>query len=295
MADADPAHPQPSAVSAASGLAVRVASALVLAPLAVAFAYIGGWPFELFWGLAALVVIWEWSGLAAGADRRSAFMVGAASILLALGLAGSIVNAGEAVRELRLLAAVLVLALGMLVTCAFVRDGQRGWAAAGIPYAAAIGLAPTILRVDGGYGFLALVYLFAIVWATDIMAYFTGRAVGGPKLAPRVSPGKTWSGAIGGLLGGAAAAIAVALAAGLGDLVVITCIAIVLSVCAQAGDLFESAVKRRFGAKDASRLIPGHGGVMDRLDGFVAAASLACVIGLVRGGVEAPARGLLVW
>jgi phosphatidate cytidylyltransferase len=294
MADADPARSQ-AAASSGGGLAVRMASALVLAPLAVAFAYVGGWAFELFWGLAALIVIWEWSGLAAGIDRRSVFMVGAASILIALALAGSIVNVGETLRELRLLAAVLVLALGMLVTCAFVRDAGRGWAASGIPYAAAIGLAPIVLRVDGGYGFLAMIYLFAIVWSTDIMAYFAGRVIGGPKLAPHVSPGKTWAGALGGLVGGAVAAVAVAMAAGLGGLVVVTSIAIVLSVCAQAGDLFESALKRRFGVKDSSRLIPGHGGLMDRLDGFVAAASLACVIGLVRGGVEAPARGLLVW
>ncbi|MGH6768372.1 MAG: phosphatidate cytidylyltransferase, partial [Xanthobacteraceae bacterium] len=217
------------------------------------------------------------------------------SILLALVLAGSVVNVGEALRELRLLAAVLVLALGMLVTCAFVREVRRGWAVAGIPYAAAIGLAPIILRADAGYGFLAMIYLFAIVWSTDVMAYVAGRAIGGPKLAPRVSPNKTWSGAIGGLVGGAIAAVVVAVVVGLGPLVVVTSIAIVLSVFAQAGDLFESALKRRFGAKDSGRLIPGHGGLMDRLDGFVAAAALACVIGLVRGGVEAPAQGLLVW
>jgi phosphatidate cytidylyltransferase len=295
MVNADPLRPQAAAGSAGGGLTVRVASALILAPLAVLFAYLGGWAFELFWGVAALIVIWEWSALVTHAGRRSAFMVSAASIVLSLALAGSVLSVGETLRELRLLAAVLVLALGMLVVCAVVREERRGWAVAGIPYAAAVGLAPIVLRSDATYGFLVIIYLFAIVWMTDIMAFFIGRAIGGPKLAPGLSPNKTWAGAIGGLTGGAIAAVAVAIAAGLGSLVVVTLIAIGLSVFAQAGDLFESALKRRFGAKDSSRLIPGHGGLMDRLDGFVAAAALACVIGLVRGGVEAPAQGLLAW
>ena len=122
-----------------------------------------------------------------------------------------------------------------------------------------------------------------------------GRAIGGPLLWPRVSPNKTWSGAIGGLLGGVAAGVAVAYASGIGKLAVAGVMALVLSVLAQAGDLFESAVKRRFGAKDASHLIPGHGGVMDRLDGFLVAAFAALLIGMLRQGLAAPGRGLLVW
>jgi phosphatidate cytidylyltransferase len=137
--------------------------------------------------------------------------------------------------------------------------------------------------------------LFAIVWATDIAAYFAGRALGGPKLMPRVSPKKTWSGALAGTVAAVLVAVAIAKSAGLAGLVAIAIMAISLSVVAQAGDLFESALKRRFGAKDSSHLIPGHGGLMDRLDGFVAAAFLAAVIGLLRGGFEAPGRGLLVW
>jgi phosphatidate cytidylyltransferase len=119
--------------------------------------------------------------------------------------------------------------------------------------------------------------------------------IGGPKLLPRVSPKKTWSGAIGGLAGAVLAAVAVAGAAGLSGLFAIALVAAILSVAAQAGDLFESQLKRRFGVKDSGHLIPGHGGLMDRLDGFVVAAAVAALIGILRGGVEAPARGLLVW
>jgi phosphatidate cytidylyltransferase len=140
-----------------------------------------------------------------------------------------------------------------------------------------------------------MMFLFAIVWSTDIVAYFVGRALGGPKLMPRVSPKKTWSGAIGGTVAAIVVAVAIAKAAALTGLFAIAMLAVVLSVFAQGGDLFESFLKRRFDAKDSSHLIPGHGGLMDRLDGFVTASVVAALIGLARGGFEAPGRGLLVW
>ena len=166
---------------------------------------------------------------------------------------------------------------------------------AGIGYAGALLLAPVFLRADDMFGFAVIVLLFAIVWTTDVFAYFAGRALGGPKLLPVVSPKKTWSGAIVGAIGAILVALFVASLFGSFNRTAIVVIAFVLSVVSQCGDLFESWVKRQFGAKDSSHLIPGHGGVMDRLDGFWAAALAACVIGLVRGGFDAPARGLLQW
>ena len=169
------------------------------------------------------------------------------------------------------------------------------WLAAGVGYAAVLLFAPLILRRDPALGFVAIAFLFAVVWVTDIAAYFAGRALGGPKLWPAVSPKKTWSGAIGGTLGGIAAGLLMVKLLGLSVAPMLVLVAGLLSVVAQAGDLLESAVKRHFGAKDAGSIIPGHGGVMDRLDGFLTAAAAAAMVGLIRGGLEAPARGLLIW
>jgi phosphatidate cytidylyltransferase len=268
-----------------SELALRVCSALVLVPLALATAYLGDWPFAVFWGVAAMGVLWEWTSLVAGTDRRFVLMTGAASLALALALVVSGLP----------LAAVIVLAIGTLAAASLAPAERRLWIAGGIPYAGALGLAPIVLRSDGQNGFLAVIFLFAVVWTTDIAAYFIGRAAGGPKLVPQVSPNKTWSGAIGGTLAAVVVALALAKTAALAGLFAIAMLAIVLSVSAQAGDVFESFLKRRFGAKDSSHLIPGHGGLMDRLDGFVTASVVAALIGLARGGFEAPGRGLLVW
>jgi len=268
-----------------SELALRVCSAVVLVPLALATAYMGGWPFAVFWGVAAMGVLWEWTSLVAGADRRFVLMTGVASLALALAL---VVNGLP-------LAAVIVLAIGTLAAASLAPSERRLWIAGGIPYAGALGLAPIVLRSDHEDGFLSMVFLFAVVWTTDIAAYFIGRAAGGPKLVPQVSPNKTWSGAIGGTLAAVVVALVLAKAAALAGLFAIAMLAIVLSVSAQAGDVFESFLKRRFGAKDSGHLIPGHGGLMDRLDGFVTASVVATLIGLARGGFDATGRGLLVW
>jgi phosphatidate cytidylyltransferase len=170
-----------------------------------------------------------------------------------------------------------------------------GWIFAGILYAGIMLAAPVILRHDSQFGSLVILLLFAVVWTTDIAGFFAGRAIGGPKLMPAISPKKTWSGAIAGALGATIVALLVARFFGTFEIIAVAAIALLLSICSQAGDLLESWIKRKFGAKDASQLIPGHGGVMDRLDGFWAAAFVACLIGLLRGGIDAPARGLLVW
>jgi phosphatidate cytidylyltransferase len=223
--------------------------------------------------------------LVAGADRRSVLLTGGASIAIALAL---VVTRHQQ-------AAMIVLAMGTLGAAALAPAERRIWVAAGIPYAGALGVAPVVLRSDDEYGFLAMIVLFAVVWTTDIVAYFVGRAVGGPKLMPRVSPKKTWSGALGGTIAAVVAAVIVAKTAATTGLFAIAMLAVVLSVFAQGGDLLESFLKRRFGAKDSGHLIPGHGGLMDRLDGFVTASLVAVLIGVARGGFEAPGRGVLVW
>jgi phosphatidate cytidylyltransferase len=295
MAEADPAPSWNAARPGLAELILRVLSALVLAPVAIGVAWLGGWPFVIFWGLAALGVLWEWTTLIARKDRQSILMVGAASVLLAVALAGAVGNALEGLHENRLLAAVTVIAMGMLAAAALAPRAQRFWVALGIPYAGALGIAPVVLRSDVDYGFAATVILYASVWSTDILAYFIGRALGGPKLFPQISPKKTWSGAIGGTVGAVVVVLALGRLFGLREMPVLAVVAFVLSVATQVGDLFESFLKRRFRVKDAGQLIPGHGGLMDRLDGFVAAATVAVLIGLCRGGLGAPGRALVVW
>jgi phosphatidate cytidylyltransferase len=278
-------HPLRAVGSRGGELALRVCSALVLVPIAIGTAYLGGWPFAVFWGLAAMGVLWEWISLVARSDHRTVLMTGGASLALAVAL----VATGH------LLAAVIVLAISTLGVAALAPAKWRTWIAAGVPYAGALGVAPVVLRSDSEDGFLAVIFLFAIVWTTDVVAYFSGRAIGGPKLMAQVSPKKTWSGAIGGTLAAVIVAFVLAKMMALSGLFAIAMLAVVLSICTQGGDLFESFLKRRFGAKDSGHLIPGHGGLMDRLDGFITASVVAALVGLLRGGFEAPGRGLLVW
>lgn len=269
----------------ASNLLLRVVSAAVLAPLALVAAYIGGLPFALFWGIAALVVLWEWMTLVVGPNYR----------LLVLSCAAAIAVADFLAWLGRPVTALFMVGLGALAGAIFAPSERRLWVMAGAGYAGGMVLAPVFLRADAGFGFAVLLLLFAIVWTTDVLGYFAGRAFGGPKLWPAVSPKKTWSGAIAGTVGAVVVALLVAAQFGSFDRIAIIAVALLLSIMAQAGDLFESWVKRRFDAKDSSHIIPGHGGVMDRLDGFWAAAVTGCVVGLLRGGFDEPARGVLIW
>jgi phosphatidate cytidylyltransferase len=285
VVDVKPVSGSDSKRLSGSNLALRILSALVLGPLALLTAWVGDWPFALFWIVAALAVFWEWSALVVGSPHRLMFS----------SAAGAIAVAGVLTWLAKPVVALLMVGLGALAAAIFAPVERRVWVTLGVGYAGAMLLAPMFLRADNTYGFAVIVLLFAIIWTTDVLGYFAGRAVGGPKLLPAVSPNKTWSGAIAGTGGAMVAALLVASLFGSFNVLAILIIAFVLSVLAQFGDLFESWVKRQFGAKDASQLIPGHGGVMDRLDGFWAAAVAACIIGILRGGFDGPARGLLLW
>jgi phosphatidate cytidylyltransferase len=271
----------------------RTASALVLAPLGIGAAFIGGVLFAAACTVTAALVLWEWSLLVSRAADWRILVPG----LPALCAAAVLAQSSEPVVAI---AAIALGALGAAVaTVLQPRGGQ--WSAAavgaatGVAYAGIVSTSPIMLRSDPQMGFAALSFLFATVWATDIFAYLTGRRLGGPLLAPQLSPKKTWSGAIGGLAGGVVAGALVAYASAGTHLVAAGVLALILSTAAQGGDLLESSVKRRFGAKDTSALIPGHGGVMDRVDGLLVAALIAVVIGALRFGTAASARGLLLW
>lgn len=245
----------------ASELRLRVLSALVLAAIVLSVTLLGGPVFRLVWVLVAGVVAYEWLAIV-GARNPIAGGVGVVLAGFALGFAP--------LSDPALAGVSAVLAFAGAVTTIRVED-RRALEACGVAYALCFALVTPALRQVPEIGLFLIGWTFAVVWFTDIAAYFTGRALGGPKLMPSVSPKKTWSGALGGALAGTAGGMAVwalmPATAGLGFGVVLA-ISLAASVVSQAGDLFESAIKRRFGTKDSSRLIPGHGGFLDRLDGY---------------------------
>jgi len=277
------AAPAADAEKGSRNLMMRVLAALVLAPAAIAIAYAGGWPWATLVTLAAIGLYVEWL-MIVGAGREPR--------VIALGTA-ALVFGGICLALGRIDTALVVLAVG-LAAVALLSAERRLWTATGFVYAAAALLASVLVRLDEVKGFTALMLVLMVVWASDIGGYFAGRGIGGPRLWPRVSPKKTWAGA----LGGFALSLVVAggfAAFGYGPAGPLLLLAAVLSIASQLGDLFESAVKRRFGVKDSSHIIPGHGGLMDRLDGFVAAVVLAAIFGLLRGGADGVGRGLMVW
>jgi phosphatidate cytidylyltransferase len=155
-------------------------------------------------------------------------------------------------------------------------------------------MAFVILRGESQSGMLTMMWLFAVVWAADICAYFAGRLIGGPRLAPVISPKKTWAGLLGAIAGGIVAGIGVAYGMDLASLISLGLLGGVLGLIEQLGDLFESALKRHYGLKDSGRLIPGHGGVLDRVDGLVAAALVLAAM-IILAGYFGAGNELFVW
>ncbi|MET3646958.1 phosphatidate cytidylyltransferase [Phyllobacterium ifriqiyense] len=262
-----------------SNLQKRILSAIVLVVVAVILTWAGGFGFGLLASAIAFGVMFEWQLMSKG--RMSGLTGGLSWVVLIATLLALLFTQ-------HVLSMFLILFVGAAVV-AMLGGRQSGyWPAAGLVYAGFPAIALTLLRGDTGDGFAAILFLFAVVWATDIFAYFNGKALGGPKLAPRFSPNKTWSGAIGGTAAGVAAGVACASFITPGGGMSLPFIALLISIIAQLGDLGESWMKRKFGAKDSGTLIPGHGGVMDRVDGLVAAAALLYVIGAILVTPETP-------
>lgn len=261
-------------------LAARVVSSVLLGAVALAGAWAGHWVAAFVVAAAVVIAHLEWTNLTG--DRRQHAIVFTAGLVVALLL----LTAGY-----RLYGVLLAAAL---VAAAYLSSWQL-WRPAGVAYAAVLGFGLLLLRNAPRDGLLAIVFLFAVVWGTDVGAFLVGRLVGGRRLWPAVSPGKTWSGAIGGLLVGIVAGWLIAKLAGLHAGRGIIFVSLLLAVAAEAGDLFESWVKRQFGAKDSGTLIPGHGGLLDRVDGLIFAGGLAVILGWLHGGMGDVARGLIAW
>jgi phosphatidate cytidylyltransferase len=277
------AAPASIAEQGSRNLLLRVVAALVLSPAAVGIAYAGGVLWTLLVTVVAAGLYVEWLMIVGTAGETRVVASGVAALLIA----------GLCLAIGRIDASLLALVVG-LAGVALLSPQRRIWNAAGFLYAAAAEVASVLVRLDQAWGFFALILILLVVWVTDIGGYFAGRGIGGPKLWPRVSPKKTWAGAVGGF----AASLAVAggfAAFGFGKTGPLLLLGAILSIASQLGDLFESAVKRRFGVKDSSQIIPGHGGLLDRLDGFVAAVVLAAIFGFLQAGADGVGRGLMVW
>ncbi len=270
-------------------LRLRIVSAIVMAAAILVATWYGGILFRIVAGLLAILIYYEWSKITRLSETNP---TGNAWGWFAVAVIAGNTIFGEPSLDLPLLS-------GFTLTAALfpVLRGSNWWLVGGIVYAGLSGISLAAIRGDELTGFVSILFIFAVVWSTDILAYFVGRAIGGPKLAPAISPGKTWSGAVGGALAALIGGGAVSLAYHGRISLLVLGLALILSIFSQIGDLFESFVKRRFQVKDSSHLIPGHGGFMDRVDGLVFACFTVFLIAFVHaaatGDVPGSGGGLL--
>ena len=267
-------------------LGIRTLSSAILIPAILVDIWLGDIWFHLLVALLAVMMAHEWTNIVH--DRSSVQF----ALHAAAALCGALLS--PAIGWPSTLAVIAIIAIVSLLLAMAQSRRPSIWLVSGIPYVGLPALAFVILRGESQAGMLTLMWLFAVVWAADICAYFVGRLIGGRKLAPVISPQKTWAGLFGAIVGGMAAGFVVAYGMGFASLISLGLLGGVLAVIEQLGDLFESALKRHFGLKDSGRLIPGHGGVLDRVDGLVAASLVLAAIVIAAGHFGA-ANELFVW
>ncbi len=268
-------------------LVVRIYSALFLIAAAVFMTLTSVESFAALITLFIAAMAWEWARLVRGTGFDFAF---------AAQLAVTAASAWATVRGYPASALLIVLAgtgLAFLIQRFGKGRSRAWWSAGGVAYAGLPAIALIWLRGDEAYGTVAIFYLFAIVWTADSAAFLFGRWIGGPKLAPRISPKKTWAGLTGAVLSAGLIGFVFGIAAGLNS-AWLAVFAVAVSLIAQLGDLGEFAVKRKFGIKDSSHLIPGHGGVLDRIDGLIFAAIAAAALAWMLDPAQ-PGRAILFW
>ena len=272
-------------------MVIRIASAAVLVPVVLAATAHSLWSFMILLLGAAFILAWEWATLVRGTNRfgEPTFLVHLVAILTAIVCWGAGLS----------WAAIGALVLGGLGAVLMTPMPKRLMASLGVFYIGVPCLSLMWLRSDPQYGFYAVLFVFLVVWSVDSGALVFGRVIGGPRLSPKISPNKTWAGAVGGLLAGAIAGLAFAQLFGGTDTIVLAVVALGLGAATLLGDLLESGIKRYFGVKDISGMIPGHGGLLDRVDGLLFAACVAALVSYAHGFSapvwEGAGASLLYW
>lgn len=255
----------------------RVVSALTLLPVVLGLIYLGGWYFYALLAAGGILMLREWFSLTGVGDASRYLPYFAALSLSALVTAVPTGISGASTSIIMILMAGTLLAqTPAKIARDASTDSSRKNAGAGGAYVTMALVALAWLRGQDENG-LIVIWLFFAVWAMDVGGYFAGKGIGGPKLAPVISPKKTWAGLIGGMVLAALVSLAISLLFDLGDPLLMPFAAAIVAVIAQMGDLYESAIKRALDQKDSGNLIPGHGGILDRVDGLIFAAPAVAV------------------
>ncbi len=281
----DTSENSPATKKGPSNLVVRIAAAAVMVPMVLLIAWYGGLAFTAFVALLGVLMAFEWTRMAHKGDTVQLVLHALATLLAAFSI---FLSTPQYV--------IFIIAAIWLVSVVLATDKSNfKWILLGVPYITLPVFALVWLRADAAFGAIAVFSVFAAVWSADSLAYFAGRGLGGPKLWPSVSPNKTWSGFFGAVAGGLLGAVLVFYITGQNNLGMAAVLGAAIGGLEQGGDLLESAAKRTFGIKDSGAIIPGHGGVLDRVDGLMVAVVFALIVGIWRSDFTNAAAGFVNW